>query len=312
MRNIDRLKLIDSIGRKLQSSMSYSDIDVYLKGFGIDANAKAQGKSFGSKWVYSKEVLSDELEDIIISIADELEIDHPFTITKRVDLSDSKFWLPNHFRLFLTHLSSFKAQTSSLQKALRHYGISGFVAHEDIEPTKEWLIEIEKALFSMDALATILMPGFHESSWTDHEVGVAVGRDVLVIPIRRGLDPYGFIAKYQGLQATNKTVGQVASAIFNILLSNAKTKGKMIDCLIDQFLLSGTVEDANRWLKHIGTVVTLPQRHGEKIIENYSSNNFISSNEDIRNSTNELLKSQGMNLLSEVVKDVFANDEIPF
>ena len=86
----------------------------------------------------------------------------------------------------------------------------------------------------------------------------------------------------------------------------------MIDCLIDQFLLSGTADDANRWLEHIGTVETLPQRHGEKITENYSNNNFISSNADIRNSTNELLKRHGMNPLPEFVKDVFANDEIPF
>ncbi|MBU4420975.1 MAG: toll/interleukin-1 receptor domain-containing protein [Proteobacteria bacterium] len=312
MKNIDRFNLIDTIGRELQLRMTYSDINIYLKGFGIDAKAKTQGESFGSKWVYSKEVLSNEPDDIILSIAEELELEHPYGSTKRADLSDSKFWLPNHFRLFLTHLSSFKSQTSKLQKALKHYGISGFVAHEDIEPTKEWLTEIEKALFSMDALVAILMPGFHESNWTDHEVGVAVGRDALVIPIRRGLDPYGFIGKYQGLQAKDKTVGQVSSAIFDIILSNPKTKGRMLDCLVDQFLLSGSVDDANRWLKLIGMAETLPERHGEKIIENFPSNNFVSNSEIIRKSTNELLKKHGMSPVPAFVQEASMDDEIPF
>lgn len=156
------------------------------------------------------------------------------------------------------------------------------------------------------------MPGFHESNWTDHEVGVAVGRDVLVIPIPRGLDPYGFIGKYQGLQVKDKTVGQVASEIFNIILSNQKTKGKMLDCLVDQFLLSGTAADANRWLKLIDMTETLPSRHGEKIIENFTSNIFVSNSEIIRKSANELLKKHGMNQVPEFVQEASIDDEIPF
>jgi len=312
MRNIDKFNLIDQIGRELQSRMTYSDIDIYLKGFGIDVRAKTEDKSYSSKWVYSKDILAGESDDVIISIADELELEHSYSSAKRAGLSDSKFWLPNHFRLFLTHLSSFKSQTSKLQKALKNYGISGFVAHEDIEPTKEWLTEIENALFSMDALVAILMPGFHESNWTDHEVGVAVGRDVLVIPIRRGIDPYGFIGKYQGLQAKDKTVGQVATEIFSVILSNQKTKGRMLDCLVDQFLLSGTVDDANRWLKLLGMVETLPERHGEKIIEIFASNNIVSNSEIIRKSTNKLLEKHGMGSVPEFIQEAIMDDEIPF
>lgn len=57
----------------------------------------------------------------------------------------------------------------------------------------------------MDALAAILMPGFKESDWTDQEVGVAVGRGVLVIPIIRGLILYGLISKFQGMNDPEKT-----------------------------------------------------------------------------------------------------------
>lgn len=187
MKRIERINLVDLIGRELQSRMTLSGIDVYLKGHGIDVGSKKTSEADG-KWVYSNEVLADESDDMVFAVANDLEIDYAFANDRHLDGQDSRFWRPAHFRLFLTHLLSFKEQTTRLQSSLLPFGISAFVAHVDIEPTKEWLSEIEKALYSMDALAAILMPGFHESNWTDHEVGIAVGRDVLVIPIRKGLD----------------------------------------------------------------------------------------------------------------------------
>ena len=40
MRAIDRLNLLDRIGRELQSRMTYTDIDVYLAAFGVDTKKK--------------------------------------------------------------------------------------------------------------------------------------------------------------------------------------------------------------------------------------------------------------------------------
>ncbi|HEJ9628825.1 MULTISPECIES: hypothetical protein [Proteus] len=34
--------------------------------------------------------------------------------------------------------------------------------------------------------------------------------------LRKCLDPYGFIGKYQGIQAQGKSIGHVAEAIFNV------------------------------------------------------------------------------------------------
>ena len=64
--------------------------------------------------------------------------------------------------------------------------------------------EIEKALFSMHALLPLLTDGFHDSNWTDQEIGIAVGRGVPVISVKLGTDPYGFIAKYQAVQVLTK------------------------------------------------------------------------------------------------------------
>jgi TIR domain len=110
----------------------------------------------------------------------------------------------NHqeFRLFLSHKAEVKKDTSRLKEQLEAFGVSCFVAHVDIHPTKEWQDEIESALSSMDGFVALLTDKFHESDWTDQEVGFALARRVPIIAVRLGRDPYGFIGKFQGLSAT--------------------------------------------------------------------------------------------------------------
>jgi hypothetical protein len=72
----------------------------------------------------------------------------------------------------------------------------------DIHPTKLWQDEIEGALASMDGFVALLTDKFHESDWTDQEVGFAFARGVPIVPVRLGCDPYGFIGKFQALTSS--------------------------------------------------------------------------------------------------------------
>ncbi len=114
--------------------------------------------------------------------------------------------------------------------------------------------EIEAGLHSMDALLAILMPGFKESNWTDQEVGVAVGRGVLVIPIMKGLNPYGFISRCEGLNSQGKTVATIASKVFQILVKSPKTRLKTLSCLTETTIQSKSEENASGKLRHLGSV----------------------------------------------------------
>jgi len=154
------------------------------------------------------------------------------------------FWTPGQFRLFLSHVSQFKQRTVALRDALAKFHISGFVAHDTIEPGELWQREIEAALKSMDAMAAILTPEFPNSQWTDQEVGWALGAGVYVLPIRRGLDPYGFIAEVQGIHGTDKKVGAVANEIFNALLKQKLTRERLLEAVVVGFERSATADDA--------------------------------------------------------------------
>jgi hypothetical protein len=291
--------------------MTYSDIDIYLKSFGVETSGDFD---VNSKWVYAKTLLANESDDVILKIADELEIKHAFQTPRNLDLSDSKFWLAGYFRLFLSHLSQYKIKATQLQKLLRNYGISAFVAHEDIEPTKDWQDEIEKALFSMDALAAILTPGFKESNWTDQEVGVAMGRDILIVPIRKGLDPFGFIAKYQGMQGEGKTIGQVADSLFQILANQPKTKNRMAEVLVEQILLTTDVDAAIHKLRLLLRIETLPERHLEKLRVNILDNKTLAESDEVVLAVNDMLQERGMPALrqpEERLSEHF-DDDIPF
>lgn len=141
-------------------------------------------------------------------------------------------WQPGMLRLFLSHISADKVAVSGLKSALIELGVSSFVAHEDIEPTFEWQREIEFALDSMHALVALLTLDFSSSRWTDQEVGFALGKGLLVIPVRLGLDPYGFIGKFQGAPGKLDRPGSLASGIVDLLLKNHKTAEIMREALV--------------------------------------------------------------------------------
>lgn len=310
MKVLERLELIDRVGRELQSRMTYADIDVYLKAHGVDTKKPTSGSN--SKWVYVKELLSDEKDDLIVRIADELGIIHSFAIADSNTTVEATFWEPFHFKLFLSHISSFKKTTSQLQSALRTYGVSAFVAHVDIEPTKEWQDEIEAGLYSMDALAAILMPGFKDSNWTDQEVGIAIGRGVLVIPVMRGSTPYGFISKYQGLHAEGKTVAAVAENIFRILTSSPKTRTRMLSCLIETTVRAASEEEAIAKLQHIESIQKIPPEYLEQLRDSAKSSVALSAKASLK-ALNALLTKHKLKPVSSVqATEPFEDDDIPF
>jgi len=195
-----------------------------------------------------------------------------------------RVWGDEGYRVFLSHKNEVKKETAELKEKLKLFGISGFVAHEDIHPTKEWQDEIENALFSMDAFVALMTEDFHESIWTDQEVGVAFGRGIPIISVKLGKDPYGFIGKFQALscswesapkeivkilikqeQMLNAYIKAVENCInydhgntlSEILPHIDKLSEKQANCLISAFNENGQVQDS------FGFNGKMPHRYGD-------------------------------------------------
>lgn len=151
------------------------------------------------------------------------------------ELEVRRLWPEGRFRLFLSHVSSHKIAVSKLKAELALRGVTAFVAHEDIVPSLQWRDEIELGLRSMHALAALITPDFHTSVWTDQEIGWALGRGVLVVPVRLGVDPYGFAGKFQGVPGSLDRPEKLADALVTALLANPQTHGEMRRSLVSAF-----------------------------------------------------------------------------
>jgi hypothetical protein len=157
---------------------------------------------------------------------------------------DPPFWRKRMFRLFITHLSSERVFAAQIQEALLGYGISAFVAHNDIEPTLEWQSQIETALATADSLVALLHLSFHQSNWTDQEIGFAMGRGLPVFAVRFGQDPYGFIGRFQAFTGGGKSPEALARELFDAYRKNKQTQRRMAEVLVSLLEDSGSFADA--------------------------------------------------------------------
>ena len=263
----ERIKIIKEITNRLGRD-DWAMANVTLRQFKI--RTIEPDEFYGGLSEYIPYMIEGKSDQTLIELVRHLEIN---LFESPSSIPDPSFWRKNFFKLFLSHISSFKKETAELQKSLLSYGITSFVAHEDIEPTKEWQSEIEIALKTMDGLASLLTPGFHESKWTDQEVGVAIGRSVPILSIRFGLDPYGFIGKYQGLQGSGKSFKQISKEIMQVLLNNDSSQQKMAHGLVHSFIESESFVESK---EKIGLIDEAPYLSTEllQLLENSISENI--------------------------------------
>lgn len=228
----------------------------------------------------------EEVEKIILSAFDEAtkggQMIYKVTVRPNSNVQATLFesgtyqgWRNGYFRMFISHITSRKKQASNLKNALEEYGITSFVAHEDINPTKEWQKEIQRALNSMDCMSAMLYDGFHQSNWCDQEVGIALGRNVTVLPLLPDNDPYGFLGEYQGIKIKGMYPEALAKKIFNILCDNANTRSKYLSCLTNLLLSSSSKSDALKWLRLIEDISNLDMEFWKNIQSHVNDNDVL-------------------------------------
>lgn len=225
---------------------------------------------------------------------------------------DFPYWDFGYYRMFISHLTTDKVSASNLKTALFDYGVSCFVAHEDIEPTKLWANEIENALRTMQCLCAVITPEFNSSKWCDQEVGYALGRQILVIPIRKGCDPYGLFGKIQGIPPKGDA-RILAKEIFKILCSNPLSQKTFIKNLAELFLNSKSNIEANKWLDRLNEIISIDYEIVEFVHSNYSANDNLKENA-VLEKANKLFDQYSLKHLTAepIVESNTELDNLPF
>lgn len=185
------------------------------------------------------------------------------------------YWQKGCFRLFISHTSANKVKAHALKQYLAEYHIAAFVAHDDIVPIEQWEPEIERALRTSDALAAIMTPDFIESRWCDQEVGFALGRGKLVIPLCSETTPYGFLGKYQSFNAKGLLAPVVAEQIYNLLLGHSLTSHRMADAIVDRMANSISFDVSRRTIALLEKLTHLNDSQVTKLIQSTESNRQV-------------------------------------
>jgi hypothetical protein len=132
------------------------------------------------------------------------------------------------------------------------YGIDVFLAHDDLEPSTEWALEIQSRILTCDVFVPLLTKRFPLSKWTDQETGMAVAAQKLVVPVKAGINPYGFIASRQAVTLDPEKVDGTCRKIVRAISRNLALQEPLLDGLIDMFAESFSFEEAGRCAELIG------------------------------------------------------------
>ncbi len=221
------------------------------------------------------------------------------------------FWEDGKLRVFLSHISAHKVFASELQAALSNFEISAFVAHEDIEPDSEWQDEIEKALRTCDALVALLNPEFNLSTWTDQEVGYALGRGIPVFSVRLGMDPYGLFGRKQAFNGYGKDAPEVAKELFNAYLSHPKTLDKMADAIINKFIVSDSFAEAKENCKFVEHLTIWKPDYKKQLRDAVKRNGQINGSWGVVDRIEALLAERDPDT-ADYSKAIVTDEEIPF
>lgn len=244
----ERVRIITEIGQRLGREL-WPVVDLTLRQFSLPIDDDWRGDAN----TYLLQMIQSAPDDTLLALAAHVGFD-----LGRPSGLEPAFWSKGYFRLFLSHLAVHKDRASALQAAVQRFGISAFVAHTDIEPIKEWQDEIELALSTADALVALLTPDFHGSKWTDQEIGFAMGRSILILSVRLGQDPYGFIGKFQGVEGQNRKPDEIAQQLFDVLLQHKQTRARMTEALVTLFESSDSFREAKEHMSLIERMAAWP------------------------------------------------------
>ena len=310
MRRSERLRALLRIVERLAQD-EWTKVDLVLGQF----NGRRTDDWQGSKQSYIAWSLENVDDTLIQELGEFFGLTTEAKVAEHVELGvtavaeSERIWgATPSFRLFLSHVSQFKTEAASLKTALKTYGVSAFVAHSDIQPTKEWLDEILKALGTMDALAAMLVPTFHESNWTDQEVGFALGRNVPILPLKFSQDPYGFIGRFQALNCASLTAQQAASNVARLLIENPLSQSAMSDTVGRRLLRSGSFALSKTLMDLLEVPSTIPQSTLQLVSQANGTNDQVSQAWGVSDRIENLLRRHGF---AEPLKTSTA-EEIPF
>jgi len=101
-------------------------------------------------------------------------------------------------RAFLSYQNEDREVAGRVAQLLDSIGVVPFMAHEDIDVSEEWRLQLLRELATTDLFIAILSQRYFSSVWCTQEAGIASFRNLTIIPLSiDGTVPVGFLGHIQ-------------------------------------------------------------------------------------------------------------------
>jgi hypothetical protein len=219
----------------------------------------------------------------------------------------------NTVHAFMSYSSTEEAMAGSAKDFLEKYGLSVFLAREDIKPTADWQKEIVYNLKSCDVFMPLLTAKFSKSEWTDQETGMAFALDKFIIPLKVDVNPYGFIWKYQGCPFDTKNIKDSCLKIIQVLRNESSLSESLRDCLLRSLEKAHNFDAANEILKELAVFKIFTGKQINQILRISIKNNQVRMCKEGQNLLETLLETYSSEIdpvlkgIYEKIKDSFSS-----
>jgi hypothetical protein len=201
-------------------------------------------------------------------------------------------WKSGHLRLFISHKDEHKAAVKLIADGLEPLGVSGFVAHDSIEPLTTWQHEIQRGLDTMEVMLVCITHNFHSSIWTNQEVGFALGKGIPIIPLKlEGEDPAGFIGNIQAIRGDLNDPKAAVAEIYKVLCTKLGQGKRLHQTLIAAFVSSPNYDEArSRFDRLSSTGFQLSENQLDQIVSGFNGSDILPGAYYLTNSYRRLEK----------------------
>jgi len=223
-----RIRLIQQV-RDALNNMGWEDVDLLLDEFEIGALPESQDD------ISLTHRLRQAMDDDLVALGRHLAV--PVAADAAEGVADTTATTatggePGRLFVFGSHLSTQRALVGEVEVALRHYGITLFVAHDSIPIDADWQPEIADALRRCDAGVAFVHKGLHDSYYCMQEVGWLLGRGVPIARLLFDDAPKGLLGDKQGINARNMPVDEIAATILDYVAGKPELQPQLATSLV--------------------------------------------------------------------------------
>lgn len=181
---------------------------------------------------------------------------------------------------FISYSHKDRKLAGLVRSGFEGFGFDTFLAHEDLRPSAEWQDTILRKLKACHVFLPLITDHFHESFWTDQEVGAAIILRKCIVPLKVGNNPYGFMGKFQAQKLLSRSETAIENYCWSIIRSLADHRRLAKDIkqvVIERFADSGSFRESARVAGYLSKLGEFTDEQLETIVTGAIRNSQIYS-----------------------------------